>query len=247
MTQRYYIGKGEHAVGEIVELVPDEAHHLRRVMRAREGEHVKVFACGREFEAVVSCLRPRVRLILLREVEPVPPPQLRLHQAIPWLRGGRTDELVQELTQLGVETIVVYRARRCVGLGDESKVARLQRLAIETCKQCERADVPEILCAESTGSAIEMLRERAAEVVVLGERVAQPRLSQVVREILARSSAEGDPRPTLGIISGPEGGFEENEWAIANVRVASLGERIFRADFAPIAGAIVALAGAGDL
>jgi 16S rRNA (uracil1498-N3)-methyltransferase len=248
MTERYYAaGLRERREGDPVTLDGHEAHHLARVMRVPVGASVRVFGDGREFEAVVEQLRPHVELRLIREREGSGAAGIALTVAIPWLRGGRSDYIVQKLTELGVREIVLYEAQRAVAHGVPAKLPRLERLAVESCKQCERRDVPQLAMCASFAEALDRLYARMP-VVVLAERSGGLRFSAVAKMLLGDDPA----RPVsaaLGIVSGPEGGFapEEIDAARERAALAWLGPRILRADFAPIAAMVAALCVAGEL
>jgi 16S rRNA (uracil1498-N3)-methyltransferase len=248
MTQRYYIGPNVPAIGERVELDPEESHHLVRVMRTPAGALVRVFGEGREFEARVKTLRPRVVVQIERQLESIPPLRVRLHVAIPWLRGGRTELLVQKLTELGVQEISVYHAERCVAHGTKDKVERLERVAIESCKQCERADIPLIRLQPTLRSLLEYLKDHAGSRLLLAERTEAPRLQSYLH---MRQSECGEEflRDGLALISGPEGGLSPGELTEAEkfATFVSLGPRILRADFAPLVAVAVILAEVGEL
>ncbi len=248
MTDRYYIGRHSPGIGELVTLDSEESHHLVRVMRIKEGEVVRLFGGGREFEGRVERLRPTVRVRIEQELAPISPLQIRLHVAVPWLRGGRTEFLLQKLTELGVEKITVYLAARCVARGDVGKLERLERVVIESSKQCERADVPEVQIHGDLASVLSSFDKERLSCIALAERASAPRLSSLMRswlETIDHPSAVSG----IGIVSGPEGGFAPEELAELEKQgtLASLGPRIFRADFAPLVATAVILAQVGEL
>jgi 16S rRNA (uracil1498-N3)-methyltransferase len=245
MTERYYIGNQGAKVGDKVVLNRGESHHLSCVMRVNEGDVVCLFGAGKEFEGIVRKLRPAVEIEITKERTPIPPPRIALTVAFPWLRGGKSEWVLQKLTELGVERVILFQSNRSVARGDEAKFQRLEKIAIESCKQCERSDVP-LICQMASFSNLLSLATELGPTVLLAERSSAPLLSRSLKDIIP---VELSRRCPLVIISGPEGGFtpEEIEAAKERVTFASLGPRILRADLAPLVGATVALAMAGDL
>jgi 16S rRNA (uracil1498-N3)-methyltransferase len=248
MTERYYIDADNPRVGDTLSLDDAESHHLAKVMRVGVGATVRVFGAGREFEATVLSLRPQVVVRLEQEISTLPTCRVQLLVAIPWLRGGKTEFLAQKLTELGVSEIAIFLSQRCVAKGDENKLRRLERVVIEACKQCERADVPRIQSFLAVDDLVTYAARRTKHVIVLAERTCAAPLSETVRNILALAR-QSNEKPHVALISGPEGGFSSEEMILLTHRAtpASLGQRILRADFAPLVSAIVVLTEAGEL
>ncbi|MCX7625742.1 MAG: 16S rRNA (uracil(1498)-N(3))-methyltransferase [Candidatus Sumerlaeaceae bacterium] len=248
MTERYYIGEANVKLGETLSLEQQEAHHLAKVMRIPVGAQVRLFGGGQEFEATVLATRPSVVVRVDRVLTPFTELSGYLIVAVPWLRSSKTEYLVQKLTELGVHEIAVFTAERCTARGDEKKILRLRRIAIEACKQCERSSVPRISARSSTDDVVEWMQHSVRQVVSLAERV-----DAVIFSRYLKSSHHELPVsstwPQLGIITGPEGGFSERELAYLakHTTLASLGRRILRADFAPLVATILVLAEAGEL
>ena len=59
-------------------------------------------------------------------------------------KGDRLDYAVQKSVELGACEIILYPSSRCVSLpaDNSKKTARLQRISLETAKQCGRGRVP---------------------------------------------------------------------------------------------------------
>jgi len=71
-------------------------------------------------------------------------------------KGDRLDYAVQKSVELGAYEIILFPSERCVSVpGDMSKkTARLQRIALETAKQCGRGRVPEVAAIPSFEAAV---------------------------------------------------------------------------------------------
>src|SRR6185295_3939053 len=135
-----------------VMLTADEARHLREVLRLKPGDEVSVFdGEGKEFRARVAQARSEsAELELENELEPARPESpLRITLAVALLKGEKFDLVVQKATELGVTRFVPLITRYAdIKLRDEAdankRVARWQRIALESAKQCGRAVVPEV-------------------------------------------------------------------------------------------------------
>jgi len=126
----------------------DDAHHLLRVRRVRAGE-VLTGADGhgrwRVYEVVVGG-DDTLTLRATTEVahEPRLAPELTVACAL--TKGDRPELVVQKLTELGVDRIVVVAAERSVvqwaAARADAAMARLARVAREAAGQCRRARLP---------------------------------------------------------------------------------------------------------
>ena len=244
MGDRFFADLTNAAVGQKVTLDAGESHHLVRVMRARPETETRLFGRGREFMAVLREAAPSGAVLeLTNELEPPPPPSVRFTSAIPFLKGGNTDFLVEKLCELGVAQIVVFRSRREVAHGGEARLMKLKRVALEACKQCGRADVPPVIGADSAAEALRSGDAAADRNLVLFEGDAPSTLSQAIR--CAGNEISGFP---WTLLSGPEGGFDSDEIALLrdSATLVTLGPRILRAETAPLAAASALLALAGD-
>jgi 16S rRNA (uracil1498-N3)-methyltransferase len=115
--------------GSVVELPPDTAGHLAKVLRARGGDELVLFnGDGREFSGAIDTVRGSRVCASVGESRPVDresPFAVTLVQCVP--RGDRMDFVVQKATELGVTRIVPVLSQRSVvrldGRQAESKAA----------------------------------------------------------------------------------------------------------------------------
>lgn len=244
-TRYYYDGPAPLQVGEPAALGSDESRHLLKVMRAKPGQSVIVFGHGGEFQARLTDAGTGSSAVVMPEEKLVgnPPPALAVTMLIPWIKGGKTELVVQKLTELGAHAIIVFQSMREVAKGDADKQHRLQKVAIEACKQSERSAVPLITLADSLSSAVSQCDHIPAEArFILHERIVGKRLSEAVSPLITT-------QPAMMIASGPEGGWDPRETAAmgAGATLVWLGPRIVRAETAPIAAMAALLALSGDI
>lgn len=248
MTTRYYCGTIPLAPGADVQLSVEESRHLLKVMRGRPGDQVIVFGDGGQYSALISSTGDKGSTAILNVIEAVAgpqPPSVRMTFLIPWIKGGKTDFVVQKLTELGVFGITIFQAEREVARGDESKLDRLRRVALEACKQCERIDVPKMQLATSLSAAVQLAPDVPLENrFLLHEREDATRLTSVAAPVIRKS-----PSPNVLFASGPEGGWHSQELNTVDglITFVSLGPRILRAETAPLVAAAAVLALAGDI
>jgi 16S rRNA (uracil1498-N3)-methyltransferase len=214
---------------ETVKLSSKEAHHLVEVLRLREGVEVSLF------DGKGSAVRARVRRIAAGEVElcilgPEPSREspLSLTLAVAPPKGDRTSFLIEKLTELGVTRIVPLETER--GRSGAS-LERWRRIALEACKQSGRSRSPEIADPRSFEEVLNEERNWIA---------AHPGAPP-----LSPSRVEA-----ISALIGPEGGWSEQELALAALRGVTffgLGPRTLRTETAAIAAATLFQFLAGDL
>lgn len=199
---------GELQIGEHAE------HHLRTVLRLRDGEAVGVTdGRGRWCLAVaaVDAGRLRVKATSAIVTEPAPTRPITVAAAMP--KGDRLDWMVQKVTELGVDRLVLLHADRSVVRWKPDRVdrrlARLQRIADEAARQSRRV---RRLILEAPRSAVDVLD---------GFVVAEPG---------GRAVTAAD----CSIAVGPEGGWSEAELGAARETI-DLGLTILRTETAAVA------------
>ncbi len=212
----------------------DAAHHLGRVLRLRDGATVCAtdggggwVACRFDGADAVEPLGP-----VSREIRPSP--ELAVGFAL--VKGHKPELVVQKLTELGIDRIVLFTARRSVVRWDDERsarnVERLQRVAAEACTQCRRLWLP---------------------------KVATATLSSLLAEGAVIADAGGRPlgASDTAVLIGPEGGWdpsdlEEQGWVSGaegrGPDRVGLGDNVLRAETAAItAGVLLATRRAGLL
>ena len=214
-----------------------EAHHLTRVLRAREGDKVDVFdGAGLVATGALSLTGRRGAVVVGPQWAEVPVGGCELEIGLAVLKGRNLDEAVRGLAALPVSRIHLLLTERTEARHEarriESRTAGLARIAVEACKQSGRLRLPEIVPPHglapwlaSTGAG----RARPALVASL-ESEARP---------LVRAVDGG--RANL-LLVGPEGDFSPEEYQMlraAGCQPVTLGPYVLRADLAVVAAAAI--------
>jgi len=230
----------------VVELPEDEAEHLVRVLRLGVGDDVDVFdgRGGLWHAEIVQVGKKSASILPLAPAIPASELGVRVALICSVLKGDKMDEVVRDAVMLGVTSIrPVVSERSDVSLQSmarSSRIARWQRIAVASAKQCGRAVVPAIHDA----APIDWYWSEKAD----GSRIMCVEPAAALGEVL---NVQSVPRPTAAdLIVGPEGG-----WAVAEVAAAhdcgailmSLGGRTLRADAVPIIAMTALLTTWGEL
>lgn len=204
-------------------VVPLDAHRFLAVLRLGRGDEIVLCdPTGTLYSARIVSVEPLHAEILGPAASPDRNARAPLEVWLPLLKGGRSDDLVRQLTELGVTSIVPFFSRYGVVRLDAKKAAdrRERHLAIarEACNQCGRTDLPDIAAARE-GVPSE------GPGMFLWEGGGEPALATLMAL----------PDRAVRILTGPEGGLDlaEAERLIAlGWTPLTLGPRILRADTA---------------
>ncbi|MGH9189896.1 MAG: RsmE family RNA methyltransferase [Acidimicrobiales bacterium] len=200
----------------------DDAHHLQRVMRLRDGEELTVSDGAGRWRRCRCRFVGGGRAARLEAVGPVrtaarPSPEIAV--ALAPAKGERMSWATQKLTELGVDVIVPMATARSVvrweGDRATAHVERLRKVAREAAMQSRRAWLPLV-----------------EEMVAFDDVASRP------GAVLA---APGGGPPSLArplVLVGPEGGWEDAELGRGLPRLG-LGPLVLRTETAAVAASAV--------
>lgn len=218
-----------------LELDGAQAHYLGTVMRLGEGDRLLLFdgSSGEWVGKVVAVHKRRMIVSVeqhVRDAETIPDVWL----AFAPVKRSQVDWLVEKATELGVARLVPVMTQRTVV--ERVNLDRLQAIAIEAAEQCGRTRLPDIAAPVALTKLLEQ-RDAGRRLYFADEQGGEP-----VRRAFTPGAAT--------ILTGPEGGFTEEERAAIraapNSVAVSLGPRILRAETAALASLSAWMALAGD-
>jgi 16S rRNA (uracil1498-N3)-methyltransferase len=192
----------------------DDAHHLFRVLRLRDGESVTA-SDGRGTWRTTTVAGHRLRAAGDLISEPADA-SLTIAAAIP--KGDRVEWMVQKLTELGVDEIIFLHCEHSVVRWKNDRVghhlARLMRVVREAAMQSRRLWMPQLRGPLAV-----------ADVAALpGAVIADP---------------DGESGELSGVVLiGPEGGFTDAERRLGG-RSVSLGPNVLRVETAAVCAAAI--------
>lgn len=213
----------------------DDYNHIKNVLRMTVGEQFLV-SCNDisdlcEIESIESDTVV-VKIIEENYQSTNLPINIHLFQGLP--KSDKLELIIQKAVELGVATVTPVAMKRSIVKIDDkkkkSKQERWQAIATAAAKQSKRTSVPQICDILSYKQFIEKAKELDLLLVPYecadGMAATKVALSQIKSGM------------NIGIIIGPEGGFEEKEIDAAldiGGKVISLGSRILRTETAAIA------------
>ena len=218
-----------------------QVHYLLRVMRAEEGDYVRLFN-GRDGE-----WRARIAGVSKRGAALICETQLFPQTEVPdvWLafapvKRTPADYVTQKATELGVRMLQPVFTHRTVAR--RVNVDRMRANAVEAAEQSGRVSVPEIREPEEL---TKLLRAWPVE-----RRLIFCDEGGDARPIAQALGAARNESVSWGLLTGPEGGFDDEERSLIRkqsyVIPVTLGPRIMRADTAALAALAIWQAICGD-
>ncbi|MBI5586868.1 MAG: 16S rRNA (uracil(1498)-N(3))-methyltransferase [Deltaproteobacteria bacterium] len=204
--------------------------------RPRPGTAVTVSdASGALFRArLIGVEEGMARILVFEEAGVLKDPcrEICLLQALP--EKERMELIIQKTTELGVTQIIPFRAKRSISLeqreAKQGKAHRWRDIALSAARQSRGFFIPVVLPYCTFEDALDTVKD-AGFKIALWERPGIRGLKEVLKERALHDAEK------IAILSGPEGGFGEDEMeraASCGFTPVSLGQRVLRAETAPI-------------
>ncbi|MFH0701953.1 MAG: RsmE family RNA methyltransferase [bacterium] len=216
-----------------------DINHIVNILRSKKGD--KLILVGAEhtiYETQISLIKSNLietKIIDKYKSNRKLNANITLAQSI--LKAQKQDFVIQKATELGVKLIIPFiSGNTVVKINLEKdfiqKLKRWQKIAHESSKQCQRANIPEI---NSIISIKELVELNGFDVkLACVERNAQ--LS--IKSFLVENKQFQGMIPKILVVTGPEGGWKDEELELLKEKgfaLVSLGNLILRAETAATA------------
>lgn len=229
--QRYFIEPCQWS-GNHVEITGDDVHHIANVMRTAIDEEIIVSdGAGKAALARLSVIEPKrvvATIVELLEQASELPVRVTIAQGLP--KGDKMEWILQKGTELGAFAFFPFSSERTIVKLDAKKEAkkleRWQKIAKEAAEQSHRSVLPVVNAPLRFDQLLKASAAYTAAVIAY-EKEAENGLRGVFTQLQAGDS--------LLVLIGPEGGFSEEEIALAEaagVRSVTFGPRILRTETA---------------
>ena len=227
-------------------IIGEDVKHISKVLRCKIGEELEV--CDKENNEyiceITGISKETVELDILEKIEIKRESDLKikLYQGLP--KGPKMEMILQKLTEVGVDEIILVQTKRSVAKVDDKKedkkFERWERIIYEAAKQSKRGKIPKLRGVLSFKEALEDMKNNDANLCPYeNERTVS--IKRAIKDIDINN---------IGIFVGPEGGFAEEE--IEKIQeigsnVVSLGPRILRTETASVVASSIVLYELSDL
>ena len=220
--------------GDFYYITDSDFNHIKNVLRMKIGDEFLVSVNGKSDLCVLEELTGDSAVAKIQEEnyqDTSLPIKLYLFQGLP--KADKIELVIQKAVELGAEGIIPVEMNRCVVKVDakkkKSKQARWQAISESAAKQSKRTIIPEVFDILSYKQAMEKAKEMDVFIVPYENKDGMKATKNALSKIKNGMS--------VGILIGPEGGFDENEIAMAEAvggLTVSLGKRILRTETAAI-------------
>jgi len=211
-----------------------DVNHIKNVIRLKVGDEISISngIDGRDYRCGIAQITEdevRCELRFIKEDGVELPVKVCLFQGLP--KGDKMELIVQKSVELGAYQVIPVATKRAVVKLDakkaKKKVERWQQIAVSAAKQAGRGIIPEVGEVCTYAQALKQAEE--LDVVLIPYELAKG--MEETKQIIAGIR----PGQSVGIFIGPEGGFEEEEVALAmknGANPVTLGKRILRTETA---------------
>lgn len=227
----------------------DDAKHIAKVLRMKVGDELTVCDTkGRDYDCMIEEIgagEVRLKVLSVAPSQSEPDVRVHLYQAMP--KADKMETIIQKAVELGAASITPVMTRRCVSRPDaksmDKKLVRYNRIALEAAKQCGRGVVPPVLPLLELPQALEQM-QRTGCPILFYENATAP-----AKQVIAKARESGKELE-IAVLIGAEGGFDEDEVALARehgCHILSLGKRILRCETAPLAALTILMYETGNM
>jgi 16S rRNA (uracil1498-N3)-methyltransferase len=213
-----------------IQLSPDHAHFLGKVLRLKVGDRVSVFnENDGEWAGTLTALKKLNALLTLDQQTREGKVELGPWLAFTPLKKNRIQMIIEKATELGVQQLFPVITENTIG----GRVNRDRMIAnaVEAAEQCERLSVPVINVAQSLNDLLSNWPK--TRCLLVGDETGT---GAPIADII---SSKDEKFEDYGILIGPEGGFKPVELEHIKAQKFSvlmdLGPRVLRAETAAIA------------
>lgn len=213
---------------DLARITGDDVKHAWKVLRLKAGDEVLINDLkGQDFEGrILSIDKVEVLVEITGGIEGTceSPLNIQVYQGFP--KGQKMEFVTQKLSELGVRRLIPVLTHRVIPevRKESRKLERLRRISLESGKQANRTVILEISEPFELNELARELTELDLLIVPYEEKEGAG-IRGIEEEIRKAAS--------IGIVIGPEGGFEEEEitWLEEQgARVVTLGPRILRTE-----------------
>ena len=226
--------------GDLIEISENNIHHLRNVLRVKDGELIKV-VINRSQEALASVEISKkqlfAKIINIKDIVLYTNPVSSLCFA--FCKSSQNEFVCEKATELGIENLIFWKSEHTsIKIKElDEKLTRLNKIAEGAARQSKQDFLPNIVLMESLPSAVDYLRSEFENKKNL---FLYTSLEDDVKPLSKVSSLFSKDDLAVHIFVGPEGGFSQNESKYMHefAESVTLGNSVLKAETA----AVVAIA-----
>ena len=223
--KRFYIEK-ERVINNDWTIKESEHNYLANVLRCKIGEEISVF-CGDEYNyicTIASIGKKETKLDFKEKIKnnKNPKMQIDIFQGLP--KNEKLELITQKANELGASNIYTFESEFAMAKKNDNKTQRMNKIAIESSKQCGRSDFVRVHDATNFNEMVKLLSNY--DSVIFAYEKAETEINEL------------NFKGKIAIIIGSEGGFSEKEVELMKdngFTPIKISNRILRTETASIA------------
>lgn len=233
---RFYVTPGQ-IQGDTITITGSDVNHIKNVLRMKQGEEIVICnGQGKDCYCIISKVSEAeitANIQTMKETGTELTARITLFQGLP--KKDKLELIIQKAVELGVYEIVPVMTKRVVvkledKKKEEKKLERWQAIAEEAAKQSGRGIIPVIRPVLSFKEAIQSASQMGIALIPYENASGM----QFTKDLLNNLGQY----QSIGVLIGPEGGYEESEIELAKtakIHPVTLGRRILRTETAGLA------------
>ena len=214
-----------------ITIIDEDVKHIKNVLRKQIGDKIEV--CNQDTGNSYKC---EIEIIAENEIETKIIEEQKniqekikvdIYQGLP--KSDKMELIIQKSVELGANSIIPVNMKRCVvkleGKDEIKKNERWQKIAESAAKQCGRGFIPEVKHLINVKEICNWINEYDV-IIVAYENEKENTLKTELKKLKATDLK-------IGIVIGPEGGFEESDIKLlkeSGAKIVTLGDRILRTE-----------------
>ena len=229
----FFVNEGNRH-GDFYYITDGDFNHIKNVLRMKVGDSFLVSVEGKSDLCTLTEITGDTAIAEITEEnyqDTSLPVKLYLFQGLP--KSDKMELVIQKAVELGAEGVIPVEMSRCVVKIEDkkkkSKQARWQAISESAAKQSKRTVIPEVFEIMSYKNALKMAEEMDLFIVPYESKEGMKSTKNALSKMKSGMK--------VGILIGPEGGFDEKEIELAEGSggiIVSLGKRILRTETAAI-------------
>ena len=224
--------KTEQINNNDIVIIGDDVNHIINVLRMKKTDKVQICNqdTGDNYNAeIVNYSKNEVECKIISKINETTESNVHitLFQGIP--KFEKMELIIQKSVELGANSIIPVNMKRCVvkleGKDEIKKNERWQKIAESAAKQCGRGFIPEVKHLINVKEICNWINEYDV-IIVAYENEKENTLKAELKKLKATDLK-------IGIVIGPEGGFEESDIKLlkeSGAKIVTLGDRILRTE-----------------
>mgnify|MGYP004445971659 FL=1 len=223
-----------------VDIIGEDVNHISNVLRMKVGDEFQV--CNSDTTEnynveIKSFEKEKIICSIINKIksEAESDINLKIFQGIP--KSDKMELIIQKSTELGIKELIPVDMERCVskisGKDEKKKIDRWQKISEVAAKQSGRDMIPKIHNVIKINDIVKVISDFDM-IIVPYEKAEGYSFKDAIEEIKEYDKSNIN----IGIVIGPEGGFEPSEIVQlreAGAKIVTLGKRILRTETVALA------------